>query len=218
MVARIHNIKLVAFNLDGTLIDSMPCYSAMAAQVLWQYYGMEASAAKQAYYSTSGISFSHQLEILFPGNAQNAAAAQDFEQQKIDYLEHHGFELPPVVYRALLRMQDIGLFIAISTSNTLETLEYSTNRWHIQFDATLGYEGEDFQKGMTHLNWLADHFNLTLGEILFVGDSLEDYHLAKAAHVNFAAVLGSFTQKDFTALDPNIICVADIPELLKYLE
>lgn len=213
----IKNIKLIAFDLDGTLVDSMPSYAKIAAQVIEKHYNMPVKQAQEAYYRTSGIPFQQQLQEIFPGNAQNSAAAEEYEQQKLAYLHEHGFDLEPAVYRALLKMQDEGYLLAISTSNSPEAMECSTDRWPIQFDAALPYEGENFQKGLTHFQWLAEHFEIELSEMLFVGDSLDDYGLAHAAGVKFVAVLGTFKQADFAALSSEIICLPDIPSLLKQL-
>lgn len=206
--------KLVAFDLDGTLIDSMPWYADAATDLMVKNYGLSAEQARRDYYQTSGIPFFKQLEVLFPQDEKNHSVAEAFEQRKSDFIAHEGFPFSEEVQTALAAMQKLGLKIAVSTSNSPQNLEISASRWPLQFDAVLGYQGENFQKGKSHFIWLANHFNLQLTEILFIGDSLDDYWLSKDTGVDFVAILGSFTTNDFYQANQNIKCIQHLSELL----
>ena len=212
---KIKKIKLLTFDLDGTLIDSMPLYAEIATSLLQEYYGLDANHARVEYYRTSGVPFSQQLEKLFPDSSKNIKVAEEFEQKKSNFLLKNSFELSSEVQHALAQLKILSVRIAISTSNTPDNLQALVGDWPVQFDAVLGYESENFQKGKSHFNFLSSFFDLKMKEILFIGDSLDDYRLAKEAGVCFAAVLGSFQAEDFKALDPNILCLRDIPNLLE---
>lgn len=210
--------KVMVFDLDGTLVDSMPWYADVATELLVQHYGLSATQARHDYYQTSGIPFFKQLSVLFSNDPRNVKVAAEFEQRKSLFLEQEGFALSPEVYTTLKKLQANHIKIAISTSNTPHHLEISARRWPIEFDALLGYANESFQKGASHFAWLAEYFNVSLAEILFMGDSLDDYLLTQNTGVGFVAILGSFTAEQFHQLDPNITCIAQFSELLTLLE
>ena len=73
-------IRLVIFDLDGTLIESMEEYAELAADLIRQHYGWPAEKAKKEYLRTSGLPFRDQLEILFPGSPLNPKIAEKFEK------------------------------------------------------------------------------------------------------------------------------------------
>ena len=65
------NIRLVVFDVDGTLIDTMQSFADYAALLMKDHYGVEFSEARSVYFETSGLPFRKQLAQIFPGNRMN---------------------------------------------------------------------------------------------------------------------------------------------------
>src|SRR5690349_24162511 len=80
---RLATPRAVLFDLDGTLIDTMQTFADVAAGVMVEHHGMDRATARAAYLTTSGIPFFKQLEVIAPGDARNAAAAAEFEREKV---------------------------------------------------------------------------------------------------------------------------------------
>src|SRR4051794_5279725 len=74
--------KVLLADLDGTLIDTMPVLADLASEVMTETYGMQRSLARELYVATCGLPFCQQLEAICPGDARNAAAADEFETRK----------------------------------------------------------------------------------------------------------------------------------------
>ena len=180
--------RLVVFDLDGTLIDTMGDYADRAAVLIAEYYGRGRAWARQRYLETSGIPFEAQLEMLFPGDSRNQGVAEAFEGWKDGYLNTVGL---PVATRALLeRLRAHGRQVAISSNNLEPYVERLTHDWPV--DAALGYRPEDgFGKGIPHFRWLEERFHFARKEMLFVGDSPNDARLAREAGVPFAALMNA---------------------------
>ena len=82
MTANNTSKKVVVFDFDGTVVDSMDSFADIAADVMPRYYSISGEEAKRLYLETSGIPFFQQLEQLFPNNENNDKAAHDFEETK----------------------------------------------------------------------------------------------------------------------------------------
>ncbi len=179
--------RLIVFDLDGTLIDTMGDYADRAAMLIETHYGRDFDWARRRYLETSGLPFIRQLDALFPGDARNEAVAEAFERWKDGYLAGHA-RLAPDVSRLLEDLRARGLRLAISSNNLEPYVTRLARDWPV--DAALGYRPEDgFGKGEPHFRWLEAQFRTPRGEMLFVGDSTNDARLAREAGVPFAALL-----------------------------
>ena len=179
--------RLIVFDLDGTLIDTMGDYADRAAMLIEAHYGREFDWARRCYLETSGLPFIRQLDTLFPGDARNEAVAEAFEHWKDGYLAGHA-RLAPDVSRLLEGLRARGLWLAISSNNLEPYVTRLARGWPV--DAVLGYRPEDgFGKGEPHFRWMEARFLVPREEMLFVGDSPNDARLAHESGVPFAALL-----------------------------
>src|SRR5262245_40281058 len=74
--------RVVMFDLDGTLVDTMSAFADLAADVMTARHGTDRAEARRRYLETSGIPFQHQLEVIHPADPSNQAASDEFERRK----------------------------------------------------------------------------------------------------------------------------------------
>jgi phosphoglycolate phosphatase-like HAD superfamily hydrolase len=203
--------KLLAFDLDGTLVDTMGDYGDKAAALMQQHYGTDFSKARHDYFRTSGLPFHQQLKILYPHEPSTPQVAQAFEDWKDGYLM--GIALPEHVAMLFDKWRTAGVKIAISSNNGEAYVRRMAQDWPV--DAALGYrEADGFAKGEAHFAALEAQFSLARTDILFTGDSPNDARIALRCGVDFQALLTpEFTAEDFQAIDKDVKLVTSLDML-----
>jgi len=205
-------IRAILFDFDGTLVDTMASFADTAAGVISARYPMPHQTARARYLETSGVPFFQQLEVLFPGDARNKAAADTFEQQKLDAFFDESFE--PDVVETLATLRDCGLFVGVSSNNFQSLVERFVSREQVPFDAVLGCIPPDFFKGKDHFDYLQNNHGVAPSETLFVGDSLMDAVRAAESGVRFVGRTGTFGHADFNHHTAGTPTVDRLSELL----
>lgn len=175
--------EAVIFDFDGTLADTMPFLTEVAVELIIEQYGMEASLARERYLETSGLTFAHQLQEIFPGHPRNTTVAAAFEVRKAVgiYAEPLFADTIPVL--RYLREQGVKTFVCSSTQD--EILHQYAIR--VQLDAWVeslsGYRtGQDKS---TQIDAVLAREQLAPEAVLFVGDSWKDYLLARDKNMEF---------------------------------
>ncbi|MCX7679911.1 MAG: HAD-IA family hydrolase [Spirochaetes bacterium] len=205
-------IKAYLFDFDGTLVDTMGGFADIAGNVIHNYHPeISFSEARRRYLETSGVPFFQQLEIIFPAHPKNREIANIFEETKKEGFFRQKFSDDVRVTISELRKQ--GYIVGVCSNNFQELIDQFIARERLEFDIVLGYR-EGFEKGKAHFDYVMKKFNLLPHELVFVGDSLKDADKAKANGIRFIALCGTFTAQDFLALDPSIITITNIRELL----
>lgn len=74
--------KIVIFDFDGTIVDSMPRLADIAAGLINRYYGLSSKISRDLYIMTSGAPFVEQIEYMFPGKKENSEIVEEFERRK----------------------------------------------------------------------------------------------------------------------------------------
>jgi len=200
------------FDFDGTLVDSMEGFADLAAGLMEKNYGLSYAQAREKYLKTSGLPFFQQLESLFPNNPLNGKVAQDFEVQKKRYY----FERPffQEVYQTIERLRRQGVRVVVSSNNGQDVIEeYLDHQDAPPFDLVLGFK-EGFSKGRAHFEKVLDHFDLSVDEAVFVGDSLYDAQKALDFGVDFVGRVGTFSHHKFKESYPEIPTVKNLHELI----
>lgn len=181
----IRKVKLICFDFDGTIADTMPVLERNAVQLFRKYHPqLSQEEAIQKYRITTGLPFVQQVHNIFPDDSTNEHMIKDFEEQKLQCIfEQKLFPETKIVFRALKEMQ---FLIAISSSTYKEIIdEYiRQNKLDKDVDCVLGFR-PGFEKGKNHFDYLINFFHLSSDEILFIGDSLKDMERAYNSNIKF---------------------------------
>lgn len=212
---KLNNIKLVLFDFDGTLVDSMETFADIAGRVMERVYKMPFDLARRQYIETSGLPFFQQLEHIFPGNANNSAAAKMFEDEKI--VGYFDQKVYPDVNNALGYLKSKKIKTAVSSNNFQGLVDEFIAKSQLKLDHVLGFRDEYFCKGKGHFEHLEKVEHITSSEMLFIGDSLKDAERALNCKVRFIGRTGLFSKEDFAKRFPGTNAINSLEELKKYL-
>jgi phosphoglycolate phosphatase-like HAD superfamily hydrolase len=193
--------KVLLCDLDGTLIDSMPTLADLATEVIEARYGTPRILARELYLATCGLPFVKQLEEIFPDDARNADASAEFEARKPDRC--NAIRMTADTRRALERMREMGVRIAVSSNNGTENVTAFARDAGFKFDLVLGYGG-GLAKGRTHLDATSREFGASRQEMLFVGDSLHDGEIAEREGIPFVGIATTFSPDRFALRFPSV--------------
>ena len=211
---RIPDKKIIVFDLDGTLLDTMGVFADIASYLISSKYKISRAEARVMYLKTSGIPFFQQLEIMFPGNSSNAEVATLFEERKVHATDH--LELPDEDKDLLNSFSRAGYSLAVSSNNFQDNVDQFVKFSNIDFLHALGYR-EEFAKGEDHFKYIMTHNNVGKDELIFVGDSISDMKRTMSCGVDFIGKLGTFKSDDFEAEFSNVITVRNLKELTNIL-
>jgi phosphoglycolate phosphatase len=210
-------ICVVMFDLDGTLVDTMPGFADLAAEVMSARHGFERAWARRRYIETSGIPFCKQLEVIAPGHAANQAASDEFERRKLALCE--STPMDAVTVAALEALRGLGLELVVSSNTGQSVVDDFAARESFRFDLALGFDPVvGLAKGRPHVERALATFGVARDQLLFVGDSLKDADLAADSGIAFVGRLGTFTAADFLRRDPASVCVPDLTDLVALMD
>ena len=210
--------RLLIFDFDGTLVDSMGIYARKAGELISEHYGLSKEEARKLYLKTSGLPFAEQLEILFPGDKRNEKVSRIFEEWKEEVLHH--LKPFPEVEPLLRELKEKGYLIAVSSNNLQRYVQESVEGWKVRPHFVLGWDGGEFKKGEPHVRFLEKATSLPRESFLMVGDSPNDLKLARSSRIDFIALLRSFPEESFRSVDPSVKVIKSLTseELLPLLE
>lgn len=208
--------RVIMFDLDGTLVDTMFAFADLAAQVMRDYHGDDPVRARSRYLATSGVPFCKQLEIIHPGHPANGAASDEFETRKRAICT-----TTPMDERTIEALEDLrsyGIKLVLSSNTGQVFVDDFVNREPFAFDLALGFdEDRRMAKGRPHVSATCERFGVPTSAIWFVGDSLADGDLARESGLAFVGRLGTFAASDFERHLPGTRTVDHIEDLVALL-
>ena len=205
------NKKIIVFDFDGTLVNSMGNLANIAAKVMACHFGIAPEEAKRLYQMTSGLPFSQQLETLYPKQkGKNSKASEDFERLKREsYFEEASF---PDTMETMRYLKSKGLKVIISSNSAQELLDRFVAQLDIPCDLVLGHK-DHFCKGLPHFLYIMEHLGVGPTNIIFIGDSLKDGEWAFESGIDFIAKEGTFKKKDFEKRFPGVLVISKLAQL-----
>lgn len=169
-------MKLIMWDWDGTLVDTMPDHAKLAARCMNSSFGMETSKAKEEYLNTTGIPFEKQLEKIFPdaGKRRILACAKKYHEEKMIDVYKNPKDFPEAI-EVMKWINSKGFCQVISSS----TKELIIREWMINHKINLEVLGKESGSKKDHIQNLKGIFKNVFSEveIIFVSDSYGDMSL-----------------------------------------
>lgn len=213
MVGEIGMLKAIMFDLDGTLVDTMPAFADLAAEVMATHFGDDRVEARRLYLKTSGIPFIHQLGVIHPDDSRNRSASDEFEHRKQEICARTPMD--PETVEALWRIRNRGLKLIVSSNTGQSFVDDFIKREQFPFDLALGFDPDvGLSKGKPHVDHALKVLGLAPEQLLFVGDSLKDGEIAASSGIRFVGRLGTFAEVQFRECFPDGEVIRRIDDLL----
>lgn len=187
--------KLVMFDLDGTLLDSVPDLAA-AVNVMLQQLGREQVSLEQVSRWVGNGALVLVRRALACDMDYSSVSAEQAQPALELFLQAYASEgsrsqLYPGVIQTLGKLQQAGVKLAIITNKPTQFLPALLEQFALNdyFDWVVGGDSLPQQKPEpAGLNWVMQQAGVNAAEALFVGDSKNDIQAARAAGVACVAM------------------------------
>ncbi len=185
--------RLVMFDLDGTLVDSVPDLAAATDAMLQQQYGLCAGAEKVRLWVGNGASVLVRRALADAESIDEKDIDDDHHQQALAQFLYHYRQvsgqycaLYPGVKAALARLRHAQISITLVTNKPAEFVPHLLADLGIADEFTHWLGGDSLPQKKPHpapLQALLQRSSVKASQALMVGDSRSDIQAAKAADV-----------------------------------
>lgn len=227
---RVAQIRVIGFDWDGTLVNSMAVKAEAFGESLAQYYPTLASQKKtvsKAYLQFRGRPRFDQLQEIqnllkvSPLSPNQTEAWSDlFTSLYIDSKP----PLFPDTLQVLSTLKDRGYRIFLGSSVPEKHLQQTLLRYselEDMFEYVLGSRREDnFRKGLPYLSFISEHLNIPISAMAFIGDATEDItttHEAKALAIGTVEGALPHSEAELKKVRPDLL-IKSLSELLEIFQ
>jgi phosphoglycolate phosphatase len=216
------NFKLIIFDCDGTLVDSLDGI-VTSAQLALDEMGYNRTLAHSEVAQVVGLSLYQAFEKIIPG-----AASSQIERGVALYKTHYkrladGGELTtplyPGVIETLRQLHSAGLVLAIATGKSLKGLERNLNelKFGEYFSCLKTADHAPSKPNPEMLLQILNETGFSPHDALMIGDTDFDMNMGRAAGIKTCAVtFGCHAKEQLAICNPDFWLdkMADLPGLI----
>ncbi|MFT0213744.1 HAD-IIIA family hydrolase [Pseudomonas sp. F1_0610] len=214
-------IKLLVFDWDGTLVDSIE--RIVAAMHYAEQKTNIAAQDDQSIRNIIGLSLNKAFAVLYPQHADDLDLRGRFLQFYSDFyihLESTPSAFYPQVPELLEVLRTQGYFLAVATGKSRKGLDRILQGHGMSdfFDITRCADETQSKPNPQMLEEILQHFQLAPNQAVMIGDSAYDLQMATNAKMASIAVsYGAQSLSQLTQEQP-VACINHFSELLTWLE
>jgi choline kinase/phosphoglycolate phosphatase-like HAD superfamily hydrolase/phosphatidylglycerophosphate synthase len=179
-------VRVVAFDFDGTVADSMATLATLAVELLSRELGMPRDEAMSRYLATVGDDFRTQLDGIASGRPGLDEIAAEFEAAKERVMP----TIRPFgdARAAIERLGHADVPALVCSSTRVDLVQEFCRRFGLaQLAASVDGWRPDHPKVAQLRAWSAA-MGIAPNDVLFVGDTVRDPAIARAAGVRFVGL------------------------------
>lgn len=213
--------RLAMFDLDGTLVDSVPDLTAAVDRALVQLGRAPAGSERVRLWVGNGARVLVRRALagaLDHDDVDDTLAAEALELFMAAYADNHVLtDVYPGVVETLDHLRTAGVALALITNKPARFLPglLADKGLDGYFQWLVGGDTLPQQKpDPAALLWVMAQAGVTAGESLFVGDSRNDVRAARAANVTCVALSYGYNHGEPIALENPALVVDDLRQLL----
>ncbi|MFX1518464.1 MAG: HAD family hydrolase [Promethearchaeota archaeon] len=205
--------KAIIFDLDGTLIDSIPAHVRAYQKLANDEFGIHLE--QESILKHFGKKSRDIIKALLPAYGKDLDAL--VKKKQSFYREaFNSVKLLLGVEKLLHAIKKKGIRRALGTSSSSRNVDFTLKKFDLEFDVVI--TGEDVERGKpspdTFLK-IAQRLNLSPKDCLVIGDSVYDIIAAKKAGMKAIGVLtGSTTREEMQKVKTDAI----FENLLEFME
>lgn len=209
-------IKLLVFDMDGTIIDSDEVLIKTREELYSLYKKNGEIFDKNLIKDISGPPLSYAIDINFP-EEDKEFIRKEYRIRANKYYDTD-LKLFPNVKEVLTSLKNEGIILSVFTSKTLERTKYCLNKYDILdlFSEFCCCDNFPSKPNIDALIYLKNKYKLKEEEIKMVGDTYIDYLAAKNA--NIEALILTHVERNHLEKIENPIFIKDFLSLKKYVE
>jgi len=193
--------KLVIFDMDGTLLNTIEDLADSVNVVLSQYNYPQHSIAEIQSYVGNGIKML--IKRAVPVETEENTVLALFNIFKNYYSNHSTIKTHPYdgIINFLTELHILGVKLAVVSNKNDEALQNLCNVFFPNlFDAVIGIKnGIKLKPAPDSLNLIINRFKIAKNQALYVGDSEVDIETARNANIDICSVTWGFKTKSFLA-------------------
>lgn len=208
--------KLVIFDFDGTLVDSIPGVVAVMRTVASQCNFAQETLDK--WIQLVGVPLAQQMEILFPGKSPEYKLSIENKYREI--YDHKALEICPLfpeLKEVLEQLNSAGILMSIASSKIRALVEVVLEHYSISHYFALVVGAQDVSKHKPDreaVDRTIANLKVPRGNVIVVGDTTFDLDMARNAGVDSIGITtGVHTARELQESSPRYV-VSSLNEAL----
>jgi phosphoglycolate phosphatase len=197
--AQNRKIRCVIYDCDGVLFDSLDAntklYNDLCAMV-----GRGRLREEEMQYVHTHTVFEALHFIFGKENDLEKKALEILKQKQVDLKNYVGYlNMEPHLFQTLEELKEKGILRAINTNRTT-SMKYIMERFNLWSYFEMVVTALDVKNPKPHpesIKKILENFNLSKGEVVFIGDSEVDQQTARSSGVPFIAYKNGAIEADF---------------------